>query len=199
MHAKTALLSSILTIATSGCATTQSPEERELEFLALSPAHFTQSLSVTDDPLNPDVRINTRAGWRDYQFSFGPRDDQFLRASLPRNEGIAVLQAYVTAEANTTSALQPVSVNFEHSVEARDVDRVNLDVRSCSRNSCIYYEEMVFDLTLAEINQLITGIEDRSHPVVRFRIQGLSGRQRDGRFHISELRAFRDAVVAHAN
>lgn len=180
----------------SACATSQTPAEREAQFIELSPAHFTEQLEVVDDPLNHDIRINTRPGWRDYQFSFGPRNDQFLRASLSRNGSVSILQAYVTAEANTSSALQPVSVNFEHTIELRDVDRVDLDVRSCSSSGCLYYEQMVFDLTLAEIDQLIAGIEARSDRVVRFRIQGLSGRQHDGRFHVSELRAFRDVVLA---
>ena len=184
-------------LAVAGCATSQTPEEREASFLGLTQGHFAETVAVIDDPLNSSIRINTRAGYRDYQFSFGPRDDQFLRAYVPRGEGPLSLQGYVTSEINAHSALQPTNVNFEHTLALRDVTRVNLDVRFCGGSGCLYYEEMVFDITAGELEELISEMERRQELFVRFRIQGLSGLQRDGRFHVSELKAFQTAFQQH--
>lgn len=172
----------------------QREDRREVAYRALTQDEFARSITMNDDPLNPDIRIDTRQGYRDYQFSFGPREDQFLRASILRTSGEIISQAYVTAEANTSAALQPTTASFEHTLSARPVTRVALDVRACGRSGCIYYEEMVFELPPDDIEALIGAMVERGDAFVRFRIHGQSGRQRDGRFHVSELRAFLAAL-----
>ena len=73
---KTIVLSGALLGAVSACAVAPTLEEREQAYLALTDQHFEDTLNVVDDPLNPSVEIDTRAGHRDYIFSWGLRNDQ---------------------------------------------------------------------------------------------------------------------------
>lgn len=55
---------------------------------------------------------------------------------------------------------------------------------------------MVFEFTPEELDQVIADMEPKGETVFAFRIQSQSGVDRDGRFHINELKAFRDAVTS---
>ena len=64
----------------------------------------------------------------------------------------------------------------------------------CSYGTCIHYEDMVFEFSPDELNAVIAAMEERGERVLNFRIKGQSGRDRNGRFHINELKAFQEAV-----
>lgn len=179
----------------SGCASIPTPEERDGAFLMMSQADFAKGVSVVDDPLNPSIEISTKDAWRDYQFSFGPHEDQFLRGYKFRDTGNIALQGYVTSDRNGTW-LRPMSVTFAHTLSTRDVDRISFDVRGCSRYGCMHREDMVFLFSPEELDEVISALEARSEALFVFRIQGQSGVDRDGQFHVNELKAFREAVRA---
>ena len=187
---------SALALSVGACQVGPSLEEREAAYLGLSEAHWQSTLNRVDDPLNPTIEIDTRAGYRDYPFSFGPKDDQFLRARVPRNESTILLQGYVTSEIRG-NWLMPQSVGFADVIPSRGVSRVSFDVYGCGggiAGDCLYYEEMVFDLSLEDLDALIEHAEKSSERFVRFRVQGQSGIDRDGRFHLNELKAMREAL-----
>ena len=174
------------------CAIAPTLEEREAAFLALPQSQFQSAMVVEDDPLDPNVTIHTRGGYRDYVFDFGAREDQFLRALAFRESGKLTLQAYVTSEING-SWLTPVSASFPHTLSTRRVDRLHFDV-NCATYGCRHYEEMVFEFTPDELDDVIAATEARGETVFAFRIKGQSGIDRDGRFHINELKAFHEAI-----
>lgn len=94
-HTAVALAALVALTSVAGCAITPTLEEREQSFQALSLDHFRNGIDFVDDPLNPTINLNTRPGYQDYQFSFGPREDQFLRAMKFRETGDISLQGAV--------------------------------------------------------------------------------------------------------
>tara|TARA_R110002072_G_scaffold20532_3_gene74304 strand:- start:355 stop:969 length:615 start_codon:yes stop_codon:yes gene_type:complete len=188
-----ATLAGLVLSTIAACAITPTLEEREQSYLSLSEDHFRSTLNVVDDPLNPSINISTRESYQDYQFSFGPKDDQFLRGMKFRDTGKVVLQGYVTSDINGIW-LSPVSITFEHTLSTRPVDRIGFDANRCSSYGCMHYEEMVFALTLEELDVVIAALEQRGETTLKFRIKGQNGVDRDGRFHANELKAFRGAV-----
>ena len=179
----------------SACAIAPTPQEREAAFLALPLSHFQNNMYIKDDPLDPNITIHTRLGYRDYVFDFGAKEDQFLRALVFREDGKVALQAYVTSD-TSGSWLHPVSVSFPHTLSTRRVDRLHFDV-NCATYGCRHYEEMVFEFTPEELDDVIKAMDARKELVFAFRIKGQSGIDRDGRFHISELEAFREVVASY--
>lgn len=180
-------------ISVAGCAITPTLEEREQSFQALSLDHFRSGIDFLDDPLTPTINLNTRPGYQDYQFSCRPREDQFLRAMKFRESGNITLQAYVTSDRNS-QWLMPTSVTFPHTLSTRKVDRIGSDVSRCTSYGCMTSEEMIFEITPEELDAVISAMEARNERVLDFRIKGQTGVDRDGRFHINELKAFREAV-----
>ena len=112
---KTVMLSGAMLGAVTACAVAPTLEEREQAYLALTDQHFVDTLNVVDDPLNPSVEIDTRAGHRDYIFSWGLKNDQFLRANIFRETGNISIQGYVLVE-TTGDFLRGQQVRFEHSI-----------------------------------------------------------------------------------
>mgnify|MGYP003637396249 CR=1 FL=1 len=182
-----------LALVLTGCAVTETLEERENAFLTMTEPDFTAGVSVVDDPLNPSIEINTRGSYQDFQFVWGPQEDQFLRGYKFRETGHVALQGYVTSDINGTW-LHPVSVTFRHTLSARPVDRISFDANRCSSYGCMHREDMVFEFTPEELDQVIADMEAKDETAFAFRIQGQSGVDRDGRFHLNELKAFRIAV-----
>ena len=174
------------------CAVAPTLDEREDAYLALTTAHFTETLSIVDDPLNPTIEMDTMAGHRDYIFSWGLKNDQFLRANIIRESGEAIIQGYVLVE-TTGGFLGGSTITFAHSIDSRMVDRINFDV-NCNSATCVHTEHLVFDLALDEIAAAIAEADRREELTLPFRVKGQSGQDRDGRFHVNEMRAFRDAV-----
>jgi hypothetical protein len=184
-----------LALVLTGCAVTETLEERENTFLAMTEPDLAAGVSVVDDSLNPSIEINTRGAYQDFQFIWGPQEDQFLRGYKFRDTGRVVLQGYVTSEINGTW-LHPVSATFQHTLSTRPVERVSFDANRCSSYGCMHREDMVFEFTPEELDQVIADMEAKGETIFAFRIQGQSGVDRDGRFHINELKAFRDAVTS---
>lgn len=178
-----------LALVLTGCAVTETLEERENTFLTMTEPDFSVGVSVVDDPLNPSIEINTRGTYRDFQFSWSPLEDQFLRGYKFRETGQAALQGYVG------TWLHPVSVTFQHTLSTRPVERVSFDANRCSSYGCMHREDMVFEFTPEELDQVIADMEAKGEKVFAFRIRGQSGVDRDGRFHLNELKAFRTAVI----
>lgn len=193
---KTIVLSGALLGAVSACAVAPTLEEREQAYLALTDQHFEDTLNVVDDPLNPSVEIDTRAGHRDYIFSWGLRNDQFLRANIFRETGNISIQGYVLVE-TTGDFLRGQQVRFAHSISDRPVDRIAFDV-NCNAASCIHREDIVFSLTQEELEAAVLEAEARGEQTLIFRIQGQSGQDRDGRFHIGEVKALLGAFEEYA-
>ncbi|MEM1154564.1 MAG: hypothetical protein AAGI44_10505 [Pseudomonadota bacterium] len=186
-----------LTVATvlgslTACAVAPTLEEREASYVALSEQHFTDTLNIVDDPLNPSIEIDTRAGHRDYVFSWELQNDQFLRAFVARESGSVSLQAYVRTQIPGVF-LRGTSVTFAHTMETRAVDRIGFDA-NCSGGRCINSEDVVFSITVDELSAAVEEAERRAERTLVFRIQGQSGRDRDGRFHIEEARAMLSAL-----
>ena len=190
---KILLAAPALALVLTGCAVTETLEERENAFLTMTEPHFAAGVSVVDDPLNPSIEINTRGSYQDFQFVWGPQEDQFLRGYKFRETGHVAVQGYVTSDINGTW-LHPVSVTFQHTLSTRPVDRVSFDANRCSSYGCMHREDMVFEFTPEELDQVIADMKAKGETVFAFRIQGQSGVDRDGRFHVNELKAFRDAV-----
>lgn len=190
---KTLIAAPALAAVLAACAITPTLEEQEAAYLAMTQEAFASGLTVIDDPLNPSVEINTQGAYRDYKFSFGPHEDQFLRGYQFRDTGHVALQAYVTSDINGTW-LHPVSVSFLHTLSTRDVERIGFDANRCTTYGCMHKEDMYFLFSTDELDQVIEAMETRGETTFAFRIQGQSGIDRDGRFHINELRAFREAV-----
>lgn len=184
---KTIVWSGVMLGAVAACAVAPTLEEREQVYLALSDQHFQDTLNVVDDPLNPSIEIDTRAGHRDYIFSWGLKNDQFLRADIFRETGNISIQGYVLVE-TTGDFLRGQQVRFEHSISDRSVDRIGFDV-NCNAASCVHREDIVFSLTQDELEAAVTEAEVRSEQTLIFRIQGQSGQDRDGRFHVGEVKA----------
>jgi len=190
---KTLFAAPALMLALTGCAVTETLEERETAFLTRTTPDFAAGIKVIDDPLNPTIEINTIAAYQDYQFSWGPQEDQFLRAYKFRDTGNVTLQGYVVSDIHGTW-LHPISVTFQDTLSTRQVDRINYEAHHCSAQGCMHREDIVFEFTTEELDQVIADMEVKGDTVFVFRIQGRSGVDRDGRFHINELKAFRDAV-----
>lgn len=178
---------------TAACAVAPTLEEREQAYLSLSDRHFEDTINVVDDPLNPSVEIDTRAGHRDYVFSWGLRNDQFLRANIFRETGNISIQGYVLVQ-TTGDFLRGRQVRFEHSIDDRPVDRIDFDV-NCNAASCVHSEDIVFSLTREELEAAVSEAEARGQQTLIFRIQGQSGQDRDGRFHVGEVKALLGAVA----
>lgn len=176
----------------SACAVAPTLEEREQVYLALSDQHFEDTLIIVDDPLNPSIEIDTERGHRDYIFSWGLKNDQFLRANIIRDSGTILIQGYVIVE-TTDDFLRGTSVSFAHSIDRRDVDRIGFDV-NCNAASCVHKEDIVFEFTADELQAAIDEAERRNEKTLMFRIQGQSGQDRDGRFHIGEVKALLQAI-----
>lgn len=176
----------------SACAVAPTLEEREQVYLALSDQHFEDTLIIVDDPLNPSIEIDTEQGHRDYIFSWGLKNDQFLRANIIRDSDTVLIQGYVIVE-TTGDFLQGTSVSFAHSIDRRDVDRINFDV-NCNSATCVHREDVVFEFTPDELQAAITEAERRGEKTLIFRIQGQSGQDRDGRFHVGEVKALLAAI-----
>lgn len=191
-HVQTLLISGALLGAVTACAVAPTLEEREQVYLALSDQHFEDTLNVVDDPLNPSIEIDTRAGHRDYIFSWGLKNDQFLRADIFRETGNISIQGYVLVE-TTGDFLRGQQVRFEHSASDRPVDRIAFDV-NCNAASCVHHEDIVFSLTQEELEAAVSEAEARGEQTLVFRIQGQSGQDRDGRFHVGELKALLGAI-----
>lgn len=185
---------SALAIVTA-CAVAPTLEEREQVYLALGDLHFEDTLIIVDDPLNPSIEIDTEQGHRDYIFSWGLKNDQFLRANIIRDRGTVLIQGYVIVE-TTGEFLRGTSVSFTHSIDRRDVDRISFDV-NCNAATCVHREDIVFDLTADELRAAIIEAERLGEKTLIFRIQGQSGQDRDGRFHIGEMKALLRAIRVH--
>lgn len=186
------ILSISLLALVGACAVAPTLEERETSYLELSDQHFVDTLSVVDDPLNHSIEINTRAGHRDYIFSWGLRNDQFLRANIFRESGNVSIQGYVQVQ-TTGDFLRGSTVTFAHTIGTRAVERIGFDV-DCNTASCIHSEDVVFNLTADELEDAISEAERRGERTLDFRIQGQSGQDRDGRFHIGEVKALLNEV-----
>lgn len=193
-HNKTLIAAALLGLTTA-CTVAPTLEEREQTYLALSDQHFEETLSIVDDPLNPTIEINTRAGHRDFIFAWGLKNDQYLRANIFRDTGIISIQGYVIVE-TTGGFLRGQRVRFEHSIEDRAVDRVAFDA-NCASISCVHREDLVFTLTLEELRAAVSEAEARGSKTLMFRIQGQSGQDRDGRFHIGEVKALITELGKH--
>ncbi|MCR9224353.1 MAG: hypothetical protein NXH70_09800 [Hyphomonas sp.] len=193
---KNLFLSGALVGLMSACAVAPTLEEREQIYLALSDQHFEETLNAVDDPLNPSIEIDTERGHRDYIFSWGLKNDQFLRANIIRESGTVLIQGYVLVE-TTGDFLRGTSVSFAHSIDRRDVDRIGFDV-SCNASVCVHREDVVFELTREELQTAVTEAERLGERTLVFRIQGQSGQDRDGRFHVGEVKALLGAVAANS-
>lgn len=187
------LIGPVLAGLLTACASIPTPDEWEANFLAMNQADFAPGISVTDDPLNPAVEINSKSAFRDYQFSFDLDNDQFLRGYRFRDTGRVTLQGYVTSEVHG-SWVQPISVTFSNALGTRAVERVHFDASRCSQYGCLHREEMVFEFTPDELDGLISSMEESGEQILKFRVQGRSGIDLDRRFQINELKAFREAV-----
>lgn len=176
----------------SACVSVPTPEEQEQTYLALSDQHFVETLNVVDDPLNPSIEIDTKAGYDDSPQYWGPQDDQFLRANVFRDTGNISVQGYVSSQ-TVGDAIRGQSVRFEHTLKDREVDRIGVDV-SCTVTNCLYYEGYVFSIAPDELASAIAEAETRGERTLVFRIQGQSGKDYDGRFHIGEAKAILGAI-----
>lgn len=178
------------------CQVGPSLEDRETAYLSLSEAHWQDATRIVDDPLNPTIEISTRAGYDDQVFLFALKNDQFLRARIARDTGKVLIQGYVTHE-DPHDWLAPSLVSFADIIDTRPVNTVDFEAYACG-NGCQHYEEMVFDLSEADLQRLIKHAEKTGKGFVPFRIQGQTGLRYDGRFHINELRAMQAAVESVA-
>ena len=179
------------------CVTGPTPAEWEANFMALEGAHFFESLNIVDDPLNPSVEIDTRGAHRDYQYDFDLQNDQFLRTNIFRETGNIAIQGYVISE-SLEDWLSPTQVTFSTGLKTRSVDRLDFDVNCNSFGGCRHTEVMVFNISQAELRQTILELETSGDVILSFRIQGQKGWDRDGRFHIGELKAMLEAVEQHS-
>ncbi|MBB35451.1 MAG: hypothetical protein CME88_05950 [Hirschia sp.] len=191
---KTIILAGLVSVSTA-CAGISTPSQREETYLSLDVAFFLQNLEVVDDPLNPTIELNTRAAVLDHRLTPDATGDQFLRANIHRESGDILLQGYVTNK-STAGWLKPTMVVFEHSLSSRDVVRVATDV-DCSQYGCMHYEDMVFSITPEELDTTIAETEAQGARFIRFRIQGQSGVDRDGRFHVAEMAAMRSVLAEY--
>lgn len=191
---KITMITGAMSLALSSCAITPTQEEHDASFQRLTIQDFSSSILIEDDPLEPAIRISTQNGFQDYLNIFMPKNDQFLRGMKFRDSGNIVLQGYVTNE-DYSDWFQPYQITFLHGLTDRSVERVHFDAR-CSSVGCSHFEDAVFNFTLEELNTVIDGLEKLGVTQLEFRIHGRSGRNRDGRFHLSELIAFRDAVLS---
>jgi len=169
----------------------------EANFLALTDEHFSETVDIVDDPLNPSIEINTRAAHRDYQYALDLQNDQFLRANIFRKTGTVVIQGYVVSE-SYDDFLAPTTISFSTGMETKTVDRLGFDVKCNSFGACRHIEDMVFQIGQEELENTITAMEESGEAVLGFRVQGQKGWDRDGRFHIGEMRAMLEAVKSHS-
>ena len=192
------VLMTILAVPLTGACATAPPTSAKWEaaFLALSDEHFLETLDSLDDPLNPSIEINTHAAHRDYQYALDLKNDQFLRANIFRETGTIVIQAYVVSE-SYDDFLAPTSVSFSHGLMTRNVDRLDFDVNCNSFGACRHIEPMVFQISPDELSNTIAAMEASGELVLSFRIQGRKGWDRDGRFHIGEMKALLGAVQTY--
>lgn len=182
-----------LLMATS-CAAVPTAAEQEAAFLALTEAHFRDTITIEDDPLDPNITIDTHLGYQQTAL-FAPKQDQFLRGLAFRENGLLILQAYVTSDTRG-SWLFPTQASFAHTLSLRPVTTVHSDV-DCGYTPCRHYEHVVFEFTPEELDAVIAEIEVRGEQTLAYRILGQSGLDRDGLFHVNELKAFREATMPY--
>ena len=168
------------------------------KYSELPVSHFVDKMNVKDDALETEAVFNTRTGSRPnpsrdpYLSLISNRNDEFMRAIVPKSGGDIIYQMYFSLQADDWR--QPYQINFGEPLGSKAIKRIAIDA-NCTGGSCTNFEDATVTLTSAELDQMIAHLEANNLPLLRFRVKSQSDRDYDSAFSKAELQAIRQVAL----
>jgi hypothetical protein len=161
-----------------GLTTTVSAQDQlnrhERAAMLLTPGQVADKVVVKGetDELSPIIWLSTQ------EFLKSDAGDKFLRAGFDRKKGEFFYQIYL--QSVSRQAFRPDSATFMAGGELQTVkaDRISFDV-SCSRYSCLHYEDTLIELTRANMDEFASCASPGEDASFRVRVFGATTEGQD--------------------
>jgi hypothetical protein len=144
---------------------------------ALTPEHFRQTASLSDDQLEPIATITTDRGYSSRgRFTDRVRSDNFFRALIDKANGRTIYQLYAEVTYNFAwRRFASASVLLGGRPQALALTVISREVVTCTSLGCAYRETVAIPLTEAQVAEIASGGGVGGTPLWPYRLRAQNG------------------------
>lgn len=201
MHLAKVMVAALAIMSTSS-AHAERLEKQFKKYMALTPDHFVETATLTDDRLETVATITTQDGFKIKQGLLGiVNDDHFFRAFIDKKSGTVTYQLYQSMRyVGDWAFFEQVNYEGVDDIQSKPLTVVARDVGTCSQLlGCFKTESVAFEVEEAVLQRVAAGYDSSGQGKSGwlFRLKAKSGASRDEGIAPAEAAGILKAVALY--